>query len=124
MGERKDILSLSNGEVTLTWPTEMTEEDIGDICAWLKLRLKIFSRSLAPHFNIRETYMDKIREFFNSRENKWASIVEIQKMLNTKEHAVRQVVYNTRPNDFERIPDPEGSRKTLFRLRVTNDQKD
>ncbi|KKN88295.1 hypothetical protein LCGC14_0248570 [marine sediment metagenome] len=118
MDERKDILTLSNGELSLTWPVELSKADLEDIQQWLTMRLNAFSRD---SIRKQKTHFQRISRFFNDCGNEWAFLSEIQEMVCINNAAIRQVIYNTKKQEFVRQADPEGSKKSQFRLRVFND---
>ena len=63
-----------------------------------------------------EKNFDKIKAFFEERDNEWAPVQEISESTDVKLGSVRQVIYKSNPANFENEPHPDGGRKRQFRL--------
>lgn len=54
--------------------------------------------------------------YFNARNNEWATSKQVAHDTNLKESVIREVLYKTHKDNFERQQNP-GSRGKLFRLK-------
>ena len=71
------------------------------------------------------THFGKIVMYLNAKQNAWTTSKQIASDVGVKEGVVREVLYKTHKEHFERMQNPEGRGK-LFRLMLggqTNDQK-
>ena len=59
----------------------------------------------------------KIQGFFKENGNKWATLKEIMEALELKRDSVRQVLYKTKPELFDRDSQLGGGRESRFRLK-------
>jgi hypothetical protein len=64
-----------------------------------------------------ETHFDKMRAFFESTENEWATAKWIARKTGVSWAAVRQVLYKTNKGAFESQDHPKGGRTKQFRLK-------
>lgn len=60
--------------------------------------------------------IEKIVHFLESRNNEWATALEIAEGTGVSKHTVRQVVYKTAKDRFDRWSEPGFHRETKFRL--------
>lgn len=61
------------------------------------------------------THFGKIVMYFNAKKNAWATSKQLAADLNLRESVVREVLYKTHKDHFEREQNPEGRGK-VFRL--------
>ena len=78
-------------------------------------------RTLVPLRKIKG-HTDIVRDFFQTHDNKWITVMNLARHVGLPVASVRQVVYKTRPDDFERKPDPKHGRIMLWRLKKTGEE--
>ena len=60
--------------------------------------------------------MTKIRQFFENRGNQWATIAQIVDAIGISKHSLRQLLYRSNKEEFERESHRGGGQESLFRL--------
>ena len=81
---------------------------------------EIFSQNgVKPRKRVRRKLrnIDKLREFFNSRENKLATLAEIIQASGMSKHSLRQLLYRSNVGEFTRKSPSKGNRESRFRLK-------
>jgi len=66
--------------------------------------------------------IDKMRSFFDSCGNKWATVVQIGEGTKLKWGSVRQILYKTHKQEFDSRSHPKGGRTKQFRMRKASSQ--
>ncbi len=70
----------------------------------------------------RSKNIDKMRSFFESCDNKWATVVQIGEGTQLKWGSVRQILYKTHKQEFRSRSHPKGGRTKQFRMRTASAQ--
>ncbi len=75
-----------------------------------------------PTVTQKRGHADIVAGFFNSCGNEWTSIMQIAEITGLAETSIRQVIYKTRANDFEKKPLPGHGRIKVWRLKITGEE--
>jgi hypothetical protein len=60
---------------------------------------------------------EAVKQFFAERNNEWATFVDIETATGVKKVSVRQIVYKSHSDQFERDSQPGAGRETRIRMK-------